>query len=57
MADDAMTFPDTWEEFEKQYGFYDSKQVYMFGNTRLIPSFRVKQWLDHINDMKQPQKK
>ena len=45
---DQMTFPDTWEEFEKQYGFYDSKQAYMYGNTRLIPSFRVQQWLDHL---------
>lgn len=42
MANDIMTFPDTWKEFEKQYGFYDSKQAYMFGNTRLIPNFRVR---------------
>ena len=55
MADDVMIFPDTWEEFEKQYGFYDSKQAYMYGNTRLIPSFRVQQWLDHIDDTKQSQ--
>lgn len=49
---DMMLFPKTWEEFEKQYGFYDSKQAYMYGNTRLIPSFRVEQWLDHIADKK-----
>jgi hypothetical protein len=49
---DMMLFPKTWEEFEKQYGFYDSKQAYMYGNTRLIPSFRVQQWLDHIADIK-----
>ena len=24
----------------------------MFGNIRLIPSFRVQQWLDHIDDIK-----
>ena len=47
-----MAFPDTWEEFEKHYGFYDSKQAYTYGNTRLIPSFRVQQWLDHIDDIK-----
>lgn len=52
VASNQMTFPDTWEEFEKQYGFYDSKQVYMYGNTRLIPSFRVQQWLDHLDDVK-----
>jgi endo-1,4-beta-D-glucanase Y len=54
-----MLFPDTWEEFEKHYGFYDSKQAYMFGNTRLIPSFRVQQWLNHLDDInrkKQSQK-
>lgn len=54
MAD--MMFPKTWEEFENHYGFFDSKQAYMFGNTRLIPSFRVEQWLDYIDDMKQLQK-
>jgi hypothetical protein len=59
VASNQMAFPDTWEEFEKHYGFYDSKQVYMFGNTRLIPSFRVQQWLDHLDDVnrkKQSQK-
>lgn len=44
---DMMTFPETWEEFEKSYGFDDSDEVYTNGS-RLIPSFRVKQWLDHI---------
>lgn len=59
MADDVMTFPDTWEEFEEHYGFYDCKQAYTFGNLRLIPSFRVEQWLNHIDDInrkKQSQK-
>ena len=50
--EDVMIFPDTWEEFEKHHGFCDSKQAYMYGNTRLIPSFRVQQWLDHIDDTK-----
>ena len=43
---DKMTFPETWGEFEKSYGFDDSEEVYTNGS-RLIPSFRVKQWLDH----------
>lgn len=44
---DMMTFPDTWEEYEKLYGFNDSEGIYT-NDSRLIPSFRVKQWLDHI---------
>ena len=44
---DMMTFPDTWEEFEKSYGFTDNEEVYTNG-ARLIPSFRVKQWLDQL---------
>ena len=44
---DMMTFPETWEEYEKQYGFADDEEVYTNGS-RLIPSFRVKQWLDHL---------
>ena len=44
---DMMTFPETWEEFEKSYGFTDNEEVYTNGS-RLIPSFRVKQWLDYI---------
>lgn len=44
---DMMMFPDTWEEFEEQYGFTDREEIYTNG-ARLIPSFRVKQWLDHI---------
>lgn len=41
-----MDFPETWEEFEQQYGIYDD--VYTNGS-RLIQSFRVKQWLDHLS--------
>ena len=47
MANEQMEFPETWEEFEKDYGFNDSEEVYT-NNSRLIPSFRVKQWLDHL---------
>lgn len=51
---DMMTFPNTWEEFEEQYGITDREQIYTNG-ARLIPSFRVKQWLDHIAEQTEPQ--
>ena len=44
---DMMQFPETWEEYEEQYGFTDKEEIYTNGS-RLIESFRVKQWLDHI---------
>lgn len=44
---EMMTFPDTWEEYEKFYGFADKEKVYSNGS-RLIHSFRVEQWLDHL---------
>ena len=44
---DLMTFPKTWEEFERSYGFTDKDKVYTNG-ARLIPSFRVEQWLEHM---------
>ena len=43
---DKMEFPETFDEFAKQYGFKDEKQIYTNG-TELIPVFRVKQWLEH----------
>jgi hypothetical protein len=43
---DMMNFPETWEEYEKLYGFNDSEEIYT-NNSRLIPSFRVKQWIEH----------
>lgn len=49
MSGEMMTFPKTWEEYEKYWGFNDSDEVYT-NNARLIPSFRVKQWLDHIKE-------
>jgi rubrerythrin len=47
-----MQFPDTWEEFEQWYGFEDKKEIYTNGS-RLIQSFRVKQWLDHTAEPEQ----
>lgn len=44
----GVNFPETWEEYEQYYGFDDTEEVYS-NNIRLIPSFRVKQWLEHIN--------
>lgn len=46
---DVMTFPATFEEFAEQYKIVDTKQVYTNG-TELIPIFRVKQWLEHLNN-------
>ena len=47
----VMLFPETWEEFEASYGFTDSDEVYTNG-ARLIPSFRVEQWLEHTDQVK-----
>lgn len=46
---DAMTFPETFEEFAEQYKIVDKEQVYTNG-TELIPIFRVKQWLEHMDE-------
>lgn len=51
MMYERMIFPKTWEEYEKQYGFTDTEQVYTNG-ARLIPSFRVKQWLCHMESLR-----
>lgn len=48
MSGDRMTFPNTWDEFEKIYGFTDKEEIYTNGS-RLIPSFRVEQWLEHLD--------
>ena len=53
---EMMTFPETWEEYEKQYGFADDEEVYTNGS-RLIQSFRVKQWLDHLPSAEPERKK
>lgn len=47
MADNNMCFPKTWEEFRKQYRIVDTEKVYTNG-AEMIPTFRVKQWLDHM---------
>ena len=47
MTAEQMTFPDTFDEFAKEYGFKDKEEVYTNGS-ELIPVFRVKQWLQHI---------
>lgn len=47
----TMEFPDTWEEFAEDYGFFDNQGVYTNGSL-LIPEFRVRQWLEHISTVK-----
>lgn len=42
---EQMQFPETFEEFAKEFGFKDDKEVYTNGSD-LIPIFRVKQWLE-----------
>lgn len=48
---EQMKFPVTFEEFAKEYGFKDDKEVYTNGSD-LIPIFRVKQWLEHDNKLR-----
>jgi hypothetical protein len=43
----SMEFPKTFDEFAKDYGFTDDKEIYTNGS-HLIPVFRVNQWIDHI---------
>ena len=47
---EVMNFPKTFKEFEKYYGFTDTEEVYTNG-IRLIPVFRVEQWLEHIKEI------
>ena len=44
---EQMDFPNTFDEFAKDYGFKDKNEIYTNGS-ELIPVFRVKQWLEHI---------
>ena len=46
MTGDVMEFPETFEEFAKAYSIVDRKEVYTNGS-KLIPVFRVKQWLEN----------
>lgn len=43
---DVMKFPKTFEEFIKQYSFFDKQQIYTNGS-ELIHVFRIKQWEEH----------
>lgn len=43
---EMMSFPETPEEFVKQYSFQDKKEEYTNGS-ELIPVFRVEQMIDH----------
>lgn len=53
---DVMMFPDTAEEFMEQYKIVDTEQVYTNG-AELIPIFRMKQWLEHLQDIKPKRKR
>ena len=46
---ECMNFPHTFDEFANEYGFKDKEEVYSNGD-ELIPVFRVKQWLEHIQE-------
>lgn len=48
---EQMDFPNTFDEFAKDYGFKDKNEIYTNGS-ELIPIFRVKQWLEHISTTK-----
>ena len=43
---EEMKFPNTLDEFIKQYSFIDKKQIYTNGS-ELIHTFRIKQWEEH----------
>lgn len=48
-TNEQMDFPETFDEFAKGYGFADTEKIYTNG-IDLIPVFRVKQWLEHIEE-------
>ena len=43
---DMMNFPKRWEDFLHDYEFEDTRRIYTNGS-KLIPSFRVKQMMEH----------
>ena len=47
---EAMTFPETVEEFMEQYKIVDNEQVYTNG-AELVPIFRMRQWFEHLGDV------
>jgi hypothetical protein len=49
---EQMVFPETFEKFAKEYGFYDKEEVYTNGS-HLISVFRVNQWLEHVKQLEQ----
>jgi hypothetical protein len=53
---EEMKFPKTFEEFIKQYSFFDKQQIYTNGS-ELIQVFRIKQWEEHKEKENQELKK
>ena len=53
---EEMKFPKTFEEFIKQYSFFDKQQIYTNGS-ELIQVFRIKQWEEHKERENQELKK
>ncbi len=53
---DVMKFPKTFDEFIKQYSFFDKQQIYTNGS-ELIHVFRIKQWEEHKEKENQELKK
>lgn len=53
---DCMTFPESIDEFIRDYSFYDTEEVYTNG-AQLIPVFRVYQMLEHYYSNKEKEKK
>lgn len=45
---EKLSFPNTFDELVEQYGITDTDEVYTNGS-KLIPDFRVKQWLMEAN--------
>ena len=43
---DMMNFPKRWKDFLHDYEFEDARRIYTNGS-KLIPSFRVKQMMEH----------
>lgn len=52
---DRMNFPDTVDEFMKQYQIIDTEEVYTNG-AELIPVFRMKQWFEHLSSAQPEQR-
>ena len=54
--DEKMEFPNTLDEFIRQYSFIDEEQIYTNG-IELIPVFRIRQWEEHKKEENQELKK